>query len=82
MNGLFRKGSTFCIINRNSGENRDMFIDRGNFIVSQKPNNDNEFNEAVVYSNMYANHKYLHCTYDTDVQNKLDGMMDKCLVEI
>jgi len=82
MDRVFRKGSIICIIKRNSKENLDVFLDRGNFIVSQKPANEKEYNEAVIYSNIYANYKYLHCTYDTDIQNKLNNMMAKCMVEI
>jgi hypothetical protein len=79
---IFRKGSVICIVEKQDNENRDVFIDRGNFIVSQKPHNKKTYDEAVVYSKVYANEKYLHSEYDSDVKGRLDAMKKNCVVNI
>lgn len=79
---IFRKGSVICIVEKQDNENRDVFIDRGNFIVSQKPNNKKTYDEAVVYSKVYTNEKYLHCEYDSEVKGRLGVMKKNCIVNI
>lgn len=70
----FRKGTTICFVQRNEAENIDKFIDRGNFIASQKPQNDQEYDKSVVYSNIHINVKYLKCTYGSNVMQGLEKM--------
>lgn len=79
---IFRKGSIICIVEKCDSESRDVFLDRGNFIVSQKPHNKKTYGEAVVYSKVYANEKYLHCEYDLDMKGRLDAMKKNCVVNI
>ena len=32
---LFRSGKTICYVQRNKGESIDVFLERGNFVISQ-----------------------------------------------
>jgi len=71
---VFRKGTTICLVNRNEAESIDKFIDRGNFVVCQKPQNDKEYDKAVLYSNIYSNVKYLGCEYSIGIMKELENM--------
>lgn len=74
---VFRKGTVICLVNQNQAENIDKFIDRGNFIVSQKPQNNKEYDKAVLYSNIYSNVKYLSCEYSVGIMKELREMEKK-----
>lgn len=74
---VFRKGTVICLVNQNEAENIDKFIDRGNFIVSQKPQNKQDYDKAVLYSNIYANVKYLKCEYSINIMKELEIMKNK-----
>jgi|LakMenEpi03Aug12_release.lakeMendotaPanAssembly.Ray.scaffolds.fasta_scaffold402785_2 hypothetical protein len=76
-----RKGSTICLIEKKYGENKDQFIDRCNFTISQKPNNNNELNKIILLSNIYSNIKYLGCSYDNIIMNQINNLIEKCYVQ-
>lgn len=82
MNGLVRKGNIICIVKRNEGENIDVFLNRANFIVSQKLNNNKSYNEIVILSNVYANMEHLKCDYSTTIKKKIDDMQKKCMIDV
>lgn len=71
MTAFFKDGYV-CIINKQECEAREKFLERGNFIVSQKPKDENEYEENELYSRLYINVKYLNCTYNKQVLDKLD----------
>ena len=77
---VFRNGNMICIIEKNEAENMDVFLDRGNFIVSQKLVNESEYNKIVLYSNIYANCKYLGCSYNKNIMDEMNNMKKKCKV--
>jgi len=79
---IFRKGSTICLIKKNEAENMDKFIERCNFITSQKPINDKEYNKYVIYSNIYANNKYLKCEYSDNIMKELENMKKNLFTSI
>jgi hypothetical protein len=70
---LFRKNKTIIFIEPLENEPHEHFIDRGNFIASQPINGD--FSNITTYSYMYRNNKYLGCTYDVVVMDKLREMI-------
>ena len=74
---VFRKGSIICLVQQNEAENIDKFIVRGNFITSQKPQNDQELEKAILYSNIYVNVKYLKCEYSGNIMKELKVMEQK-----
>jgi hypothetical protein len=72
---LFRKNKFICIVERDANEPQEHFIERGNFIVGQKPKNDAEYNKAITYSYVFINNKYLKCEYGADVMHELRLMI-------
>lgn len=77
---FFKKDDCICLVERNEGESMEHFIDRGNFIVAQKPQNDKEYELVLKYSYIYTNVKYLHCEYTDDIMTDLKKMEDKIFV--
>lgn len=75
---IFKKGITICYVVQEEDEPYDHFLDRGNFIVSQEPKNDQEYNKAVIYSRFYINNKILKCAYDSEIMKELETMKQKC----
>ena len=71
---LFNKGKTICIVNKLENELVDNFIDRGNFIVSQKMQNDDDYDKVISMSRVYANNKQLGCVYNNDTMTQLNIM--------
>jgi hypothetical protein len=67
----FRKGNYMCIVDRDIAEPIERFIDRGNFILNRKPLTKEAYNEALIYSRIYINVKYLKCVYDDKIMNNL-----------
>lgn len=72
---LYHKNKTICIIAQNKNEPTEHFIDRCNFITSQKINNDNDYNRIITYSKVYTNTKYLGCSYDNITTKTLNEMI-------
>ncbi len=54
----------------------DVYYQRAWFVVKQQPNNEKEFNEAIYLSKLWCNIKYLDCTYDDDIMNKIKKLED------
>ncbi|QKF94010.1 XRN2-binding (XTBD) domain-containing protein [Fadolivirus algeromassiliense] len=75
---VFKKGNMICYVVQDEGESYEHFLDRGNFIVSQRPNNDQEYQKAVTYSRFYINCKVLRCSYPEAIMNTLKEMTKKC----
>ena len=74
---FFRKGIVVCKIDRSRTESDQMFYDRCTFIVNLDPKTESEYNQAVLYSNIYVNHKYLKCLYNSEIMNQLNKMTIK-----
>jgi len=68
---IFIKDNYICDIKKDAFEPLEIFIERGNFIATQKPKNIDEYNEAVKYSRIYANCKFKNCQYSDTVMKKL-----------
>jgi hypothetical protein len=64
MKQIFIKDNYYCILEKNEYEPIEHFLERGNYIVSLKPTNLNDYNKAIIMSNIYINKKYLKCCYN------------------
>ncbi len=74
---IFNKGRTFCFVARDNHESDEQHYDRGHFVASQRPHNDNEYADAVRYSRVFVNSTYLGCQYGDNVMAKLENMTKK-----
>lgn len=74
MTRLFKKNGYFIIIEKDKNEFDDQFTERGMFIVSQKPQNENELNECIRYSRIFRNVKFNKCKYDNETMDMLKNM--------
>lgn len=73
---FYRKNDVIYLIEKNEDESNDVFIDRCNFIVSQNPKNDKEYDKIILYSLLYTNVKYLGCKYENVIMEELNKMLD------
>ena len=72
---VFRKNNFICLIEKNDDdEPEEHFIERGNFVASQKPRNEQEYTKSIIYSYVYINNKYLKCQYNLSVMHELNQM--------
>lgn len=78
---FFKKGNFSCLIQRKKNEPIDVFMDRSNFIVSQRPIDNKDLTKILIFSNIYANVKYLNCSYEGSIMNELDKMIENCWVD-
>jgi hypothetical protein len=72
---LYHKNKTICIIYPTQNEPSEHFIDRCNFITSQKMSNNTDYNKVITYSKIYTNTKYLGCSYDDVTTKTLNHMI-------
>ena len=70
---LFIKDGYYCLVKKDDDESYEHFIERGNFIVSQKENNIIEINKIIIYSKIWINYKYMGCCYTPEIMNKLNN---------
>lgn len=74
---LFLKDNFYCIINQDKFETFEQFIDRGYFIICQKPKNIADYEDIIKFSRIYINNKYLKCQYNETITIKLYEMIKK-----
>ena len=67
----FRNKDYVCGLKREPFEPLERFIERGYFVAKIKPKNDKEMEEAIKYSRIYINVKYLDCNYEKDIHERL-----------
>lgn len=72
---VFLKHGKFCIIEKNPNEILEKFVSRGYFVVSQNITSNTEYDEYVIYSNIFVNMKYDKCGYNATIMNKTMDMM-------
>jgi hypothetical protein len=77
---LFIKDGYVCYLKKNINEPIEHFIERGNFVTSQKPQNVDEYNEYVNYSRIMINIKYNKTTYNNEVMQKYNNMINKSYI--
>jgi hypothetical protein len=71
----FIKNGYYCILNRDKGESYEKFIERGYFIVSQKPTNSKDLDKYTTYSRINNNIIYNKCTYNNDIHLLITEMI-------
>lgn len=71
---FFKKKGYICWIERDDFECNMSFNTRGMFVVSQKPNNRQEYDRAILLSKMYINYKVMGCVYDDKMMEKIVEM--------
>ena len=64
-------------IDQHEFESDDIFHQRMWFIAKQQPKNKEEMEEAIYYSTIWANIKFLNCEYNSDILNKIDTIKQK-----
>lgn len=52
----------------------EQYLERVNFILSQKPKTDLEFEKAETYSYVYINKKYIGSEYSVQTEDQLKSM--------
>lgn len=78
MRRLFKKNGHIVILEHNEYEPLEEVIERGYFVVSQKPLTKVDYELANIYSKIYVNHVYKNCHYNSEVMKKLEEMMSNC----
>jgi hypothetical protein len=73
---LHQKNKILCIIPSLPNEPNEHYIDRCNFITSQKMKNDTDLKKNISLSYIYSNQKYLGCTYDNQTTFVIKQMID------
>ena len=77
----FKKNNKSIILYKDKYESNDMFLDRGWFIISQRYNNNYQYDEIMKMSKLYVNIKYLNCKYDKDIMNKINFLEKNMLTK-
>jgi thymidine kinase len=75
MNITFYKDGNMCSIEKDQYEMNKRFRERGQFVASQKPQTDKEYDEAVIYSRIYINNKYTGCIYNDKIMERLKELI-------
>ena len=77
----FKKNGSMVCITQDEGEPDEQFIDRGEFVVSQAPSNDEDYETAVRLSRIYRNHKYSRSVYSSTIMKQMEIMREKMFEE-
>lgn len=64
---VFIKDGMYCVVQRDTYEAREKFIQRGYLIVGNKPQNTEEYKNYEVLSRMMMNAKYYGNKYDVNL---------------
>lgn len=72
---IYEKKNFIIYLKRDDGEPREYYTERGYFIVSQQPETQEEYDQAVLYSRIYINKKYKKCEYGNIIEKKIKKMM-------
>lgn len=70
----FMKDGCFCKIEKDEQEPLEYYYERSNFIVSQKPQNEEEYKRYVIFSRIWINMKYLGSEYAPEILGVLSNM--------
>lgn len=74
---IFIRNNYLYKVEREPAESVENFIDRGYFIVAQKPNTIKEYEDTVKMSKIMINVIVKGAQYDTDIMTKLSTMLNK-----
>ena len=73
----FIKNGQLVVLDSDPGELYQHHSERGMFVVGQHPTNQQEYDEAVKYSRILINSKYLKCTYSNQITTNLQIKLSK-----
>ena len=59
-------------INKHEFEPDDIFNERMWFVAKQEPKSNKEMEEAIYYSTIWSNIKFLNCEYNSDILHKIN----------
>ena len=76
---IFEKDGYVILLKKDIGEPTEHLVERGYFVVSQKPKTQEEYDIAILYSRIYINKKYKKCKYGDTIENKLMDMSNRAL---
>ena len=63
MSKVFIKDGFYYIIKRDIGESIEQFLERGEYIASQKPKTKEELDKCINQSRVWRNIKFNNCSY-------------------
>ena len=75
----FEKDGYVILLKKDIGEPLEHLIERGYFVVSQKPKTKKEYEFAILYSRIYINKKYKKCEYNETVEKTIAEMIKRVL---
>ena len=81
MERFFKKNGYAVKLTRDMNEPLEHFIERGEFVVSQRPANKDEYDYAVGVSRIYRNNKYNNASYDDKLITDMGIMINKMFEE-
>ena len=71
---IFYKNGYYCKVNRDIGESYEDFINRGNFVVSQKFSTIEQYNKILTLSRIWVNIKYNNSSYRKEIHKDIINM--------
>jgi hypothetical protein len=77
----FKKNGAVVYVAQDEGEPEEQFSERGEFVVSQAPSNDNDYETAIRLSRIYRNHKYNRSEYSSTIMKQMELMRDRMFEE-
>ena len=78
---IFKKNGSIIKLYRDQGEPEEHFVDRGEFVISQKPTNVEDYETAVRLSRIYRNNKYDKAVYSTSIMKQIELMANNMFEE-
>lgn len=73
----FCNGQNMIQLKPNSIEPSEHTTERALFVMGLQPQTQQEYERALVWSNIYINVKYFRCEYDPQVMGILNNMIQK-----
>jgi len=73
---VFIKNGSFYLLKKDKFESIERFNERGWFVVSIAPKNEDELNEAIRLSRIWSNMKFNKCTYDNILMDKISNIVN------
>lgn len=77
----FKKNGYVIHLTQDNGESDEQFSDRGEFVVSQKIQTNEEYENAVKLSRIYRNNKYNKSEYSSSIMKEMELMRNKMYEE-
>lgn len=71
---IFTKHGHTIKLDRDYGETKEQFVERGIFVISQFPKTENDYTNALKMSRIYRNVHNNNAGYSTKLLNRLEEM--------